>query len=105
MSIWLAAAVVLASARLVAGLRVHRYSRRHVVAQLTIAGRGIYFSRTPDGDWWALRLRRPRAAPACSWPASGGEPPDIGVREPRRPSGPGPRAAAACVELPRPSSR
>jgi hypothetical protein len=35
-----------------AGLRVRRRGPGHVVAQLTLAGRGLYFSRTPDGDWW-----------------------------------------------------
>jgi hypothetical protein len=65
------------------GLSVQRHSPHHVTAQLTVAGRGLYFSRTPDGNWWALRLRRHRVR--CSWPDAGEPPPDIGVREPRRP--------------------
>jgi len=79
------------------GLRFKRYSRRHIAARLTVAGRGIYYSRTPDGSWWKLRLRG--HAPRCPRPSAGEDPPDIGVREPRRPFGPGP-AAAARIELP-----
>ena len=40
----LAVLLLLASA-----LRVKRYSRRHVEIRFTVAGRGLYFSRTPDG--------------------------------------------------------
>ena len=80
-----------------AGLRVKRYSRSHVVARLTIARRGLYVSRTPDGTWWKLRLRR--RVVGCCGPERGDEPPDIGMREPRRPRGPGP-ASSAHVGLP-----
>ena len=73
------------------GLRVRRYSRVHVVAQLTFGGRGLYFSRTPDGIWWRLRLRARCGAPA----RPPDEPPDAGVREPRRPRSPQPPALAA----------
>ena len=76
-------------------VRVRRYSRRHVVASLTVQDRGIYFSRTPDGDWWKLRLRRRH----CARPNDDEDPPDSGVREPRPPAGAGP-ASGARLELP-----
>ena len=89
----LATLVVLAGT---GGLSIRRYSRSHVVAQLAIAGRGIYFSHTPDGAWWRLRLRPCRRV--CEDRSGWGEPPAAGgVREPRRPLGPGPIAGA--VEL------
>ena len=80
---------------LASALRVRRYSRGHVAMRLTIVGRGLYFSRTPDGIWCRLRLRR--CAPTCCAPRPGDEPPDIGVREPRNPPGPAP-VAAACLD-------
>ena len=81
------------------GLSVRRYSATHVAAQLAIAGRGLYFSRTPDGAWWRLRLHPCRRT--CEDRSGWGEPPPrSGVREPRRPLGPGPIAGA--VELERP---
>lgn len=78
-------------------LSVKRYSAAQLEASLTIRGRGIYFSRTPDGRWFKLRLRPHR----CDWPTTGNEggPPDIGVREPRRPTGPS-RGSVASLELP-----
>lgn len=78
------------------GIRLRRYSARHLAAELTIAGRGLYVSHTPDGTWWRLRLRARRCAleDRGAW---GDPPPDIGVREPRPPRGPDPLAAA--VEL------
>ena len=83
---------------LAAGLRIRIYSRRRIVAELAFAGRGLYFSRTPDGDWWKLRLRRRRCAPTGgTWPAD--DPPGAGTREPRRPPGPRPLAAAARPDL------
>ena len=81
------------------GLTVRRYSASHVVAQLAIAGRGLYFSRTPDGTWWRLRLRPCRRVyeDRSGW----GEPPAVcGVREPRRPLAPGPNAAAIELDPP-----
>lgn len=80
-------------------MRVHRYSQHHLVVELTLAGRGLYLSRTPDGTWWKLRLRRRRCphAPSSEPPEPPGE---TGVREPRRPSGPGPLGAAVELELP-----
>src|ERR1700722_6256531 len=77
---------------LVTGLRVRRYSPSHVVAQLTVAGRGLYLSRTSDGTWWRLQLRR--GCPARQWPEPE-DPPDIGTREPRRPRGPQPTSSSA----------
>jgi hypothetical protein len=78
---------------LAVGLRVRRYSPTHIVAQLTVRGRGLYFSRTPDGTWWRLRLRA-RCAPTCS--GSGfDDPPAAGTPEPRRPPGPRPLTPAA----------
>jgi hypothetical protein len=38
------------------------YSASRIGAQLTIDGRGFYFSRTPDGAWRRFRLRRRRCA-------------------------------------------
>jgi hypothetical protein len=76
-----------------------RHSAVWVDAQLTIAGRGFYFSRTPDGVWWRFRLRarRCRFEDRSGW---GEPPPDVGVREPRRPLGPDPLAAAIELEPP-----
>jgi hypothetical protein len=80
--------IVLTASR---GLEVRRYSRGHITAQLTLRGHGLYVSRTPDGTWWKVRLRA--CPPPCAQPGDWGEPPpDIGVREPRRPLGPGPSA-------------
>ena len=81
------------------GLSVQRYSPSHVVAQLAIAGRGVYFSRTADGTWWRLRLRP--CGLRCEDRSGWGEPPaGNGVREPRRPLGPGPSARAIALDLP-----
>lgn len=82
---------------LVASVRVHRYSRGHTTAQATLAGRGLYVSKTPDGIWWAVRLRR-RACPSAAWWPDDGPPPSSGVREPRRPVGPGPRAMTDALD-------
>ena len=92
----LTALVVLAGT---GGLSIRRYSATHVAAQLGIASRGLYFSRTADGAWWRLRLRPCRRVreDRSEW---GEPPPRSGVREPRRPLGPGPIAGA--VELERP---
>jgi hypothetical protein len=101
MVLWVAVAASVSAAVLAAtgGLSVRRYSGTHVVARLAIAGHGLYFSRTPDGIWWRLRLRpcRRRCEDRSSW---GDPPPDVAVREPRRPLGPGPLAGGVEVELP-----
>ncbi|HET9739084.1 MAG TPA: hypothetical protein VFP78_13285, partial [Solirubrobacteraceae bacterium] len=89
MVLWVAVAACVSTAVLAAtgGLSVRRYSGAHVVAHLAVAGRGLYFSRTPDGIWWRLRLRPCRRQTddrfSCDDP-----PPDVAVREPRRPLGP-----------------
>jgi hypothetical protein len=81
-------------------LRVHRYSPVHVDGRLAVAGRGLFFSRTPDGVWWRLRLRPCRRVleDRDSW---GEPPPEGGVREPRRPIGPPPRADQIALDEPR----
>jgi hypothetical protein len=82
---------------LIARVRVHRYSRGHVTVQATLAGRGLYISKTADGVWWAVRVRRRDCPPTSWWPDDG--PPEYGgVREPRLPPGPGPLAAADAVD-------
>jgi hypothetical protein len=95
MLVWLSLAAPAAILVLAAtgGLSVRRYSAHHVAGHVSVRGRGLYFSRTPDGAWWRLRLRPCRRR--CEDRGSGGEPPpDGGVREPRRP-GPAPVAGAA----------
>jgi hypothetical protein len=99
MSTYTLLVLVAAVSVLVASVRVHRFSRGHLTAQLTLASRGLYVSKTPDGVWWAVRLRRRDCAPASWWPDD--EPPSSGVREPRHPIGPGPLAAADAID-PRP---
>ena len=80
------------------GLSVRRYSATHVAAQLAIAGRGPTEPH-PDGAWWRFRLRPCRRT--CEDRSGSNEPPPrSGVREPRRPLGPGPIAGA--IELERP---
>jgi hypothetical protein len=39
---------------------VRRYSPSHVVGEVSVASRGLFFSRTPDGIWWRVRLRARR---------------------------------------------
>ena len=85
------------AALLAASLRVRRYLPGHMTVQATLAGRGLYITRTPDGAWWAIRLRRRRCEPAGSWPDERG-PEAGGVREPCRPIGPGPLAAADAID-------
>jgi hypothetical protein len=102
MLLWLLPASLLAFAVLTVsgGLSVRRYPSSHVVAQLAVAGRGLYFSRTADGAWWRLRLRPCRRV--CEDRGGWGEPPpDAGVREPRRPEGPGPLAGWVELDPPR----
>lgn len=54
MTVWLLLVVVLLTPPalvLTGALRVRRHSRGHVVGSLAVSGRGVFFSRTPDGDW------------------------------------------------------
>lgn len=99
MTVWLVAATVLATTVLVCcQLRVRHYSGTHLVAHLSVLGRGLYFSRTADGGWAKLLVRERRR---CGWPGEAGDsPPDIGVREPRRPLDRGPGAGAAELSPP-----
>jgi hypothetical protein len=102
MVIWLLVAVLTAVTVLaVTGvLEVRRFSRTHLTAKLAIRRRGIFISRTPDGTWWRVRLRPAR----CEWTPPmdfGDAPPDSGVREPRRPLGPGPAAGTISLDPPR----
>jgi hypothetical protein len=95
MTLWLAIGgafvlgVVIANA-----VNVRRYSPTHVVGEIALGGRGLFFSRTLDGTWWHLRLRSHRCntTPPGDWRDG---PPDAGVREPRRPPPSGPRTASA----------
>lgn len=99
MSLALIALIALAALLFAQGLRVRRYSGTHVVVTLTVAGRGLFYTRVPDGPWWRVRLRRRRCGGPCGWPEDEDGPPDIGVREPRGPTGPGP-ALSERLELP-----
>jgi hypothetical protein len=80
-------------------LRVRRYSAVHVDGRLGVAGRGVFFSRTPDGVWWRLRLR-PCQRVLEDRDGWGEPPPESGVREPRRPLGPHPRADQIALDEP-----
>jgi hypothetical protein len=78
---------------------VRRYSPSHVVGEVSLAGRGLSVSRTPDGIWWRVRLGGRRCT--TTYPADWGDaPPDAGVREPCDPPGRGPLNAAAALEPP-----
>jgi hypothetical protein len=64
---------------------ITRFSPTHVEASASFRGRGLFFSRTADGTWWALRLRKRQ----CTDPLPPTDPSSAGgVREPRRPDGP-----------------
>ena len=83
-------------------LRVRRYSVAHLEGRLAVAGRGLFFSRTPDGIWWRVRLRARRCS--TTYPADWGDPPpEGGVREPRRPL-PGGRASGVRLAPPDPGA-
>ena len=96
---FLAGAVVVAGLVATGSLSVQRHSCHHVTAQVAIGQRGVFFSRTLDGVWWRLRLRpcTRRCEDRSGW---GDTPPDAGVREPRRPLGPGPGASAVRLDAP-----
>jgi hypothetical protein len=100
MTLWLMMAAGFVVGVLAAhAVKVHRYSPRHVVGEISVAGRGLILSRTPDGIWWRVRLRGGRCT--TTYPADWGDaPPDAGVREPRRPPGRGPLKAASALEQP-----
>lgn len=74
-------------------VQVRRYSRVHLKVSVSVRGRGVFFSRTPDGAWRSLRPRR------CTergwWDDTDG----TGVREQRRPVGPD-LGTGAGLELP-----
>jgi hypothetical protein len=101
---WLVAGVAVAvatAAVLVASgmLSVRRYSGSHLVAHVAFSRRGLYLSCGPEGMLWRLRLRPWRAG--CEDLGSWGEPPsNSGVREPRRPLGPGPLADGIKLDPP-----
>jgi len=97
MTSYAVAVMISAVSLLAASVRVRRYSRAHVTAQATVAGRGLYVSKTPDGVWWAIRIRQCVCTPTSPWP-DGGPPWSSGVREPRRPVGPGPLDAADAID-------
>ena len=99
MLLWLLSASSLAVVLIATGGLAVRRNGSHVVAQLAVGGRGLFFSRTPDGVWWRLRLRPCRRA--CEDRSGWGEPPpDSGVREPRPRPGPGPLAGVVELEPP-----
>ena len=100
MPLWLAVAGAFVAGLVLANaVSVRRYSRRHIAGEIALGGRGLFFSRTPDGTWWSVRLRRRRCSTTS--PADWGDPPpDGGVREPRRPLAPGPRGTAVTVRPP-----
>jgi hypothetical protein len=95
-AVWLLA-VVAATALVAMSVRVRRYFPGHLTLQATLAGRGLYLTRTPDGTWWAIRLRHRRCRPA-GWGPDDAGPESTGVREPRRPLGPGPLAAGEAID-------
>jgi hypothetical protein len=100
MTVWLAIAGAFVFGVCVANaVSVRRYSPRHVVGEVALGGRGVFFSRTPDGTWWRLRLRSRRCTTTApdDWDDL---PPDDGVREPRRPVGPGPLTSSAKLQPP-----
>lgn len=61
---WLVA-LALPLAVIAASVRVRRYSATHLTAEVTIAGRGLYFSRTEDRVWSACG----GGSGCAAWPA------------------------------------
>jgi hypothetical protein len=100
MTLWLAVAGAFAFGVVVANaVGVRRYARHHLAGEIAPGGRGLFFSRTPDGTRWRLRLRPLRCS--TTYPADWGDaPPDGGVREPRRPPGLGPLTASVKLQPP-----
>jgi len=99
-SAWLViVAAFLAGVCVANAVSVRRYSPCHVVGEVAVRGRGLFFGWTPDGTWWLVRLRSRRCT--TTYPADWGDAPaNAGVREPRRPLGPGPLNAAVTLEPP-----
>src|SRR3954470_22816620 len=57
MFVWLAVAgAFVAELVLANAVSVRRFSRRHIAGEVALRGRGLFFSRTPDGTWWSVRL-------------------------------------------------
>jgi len=103
MTLWLAlAGAFFLGVAAANAVRVRRYSASHIVGQVALGGRGLFFSRTPDGTWWKLRLHPRRRSCSTVYPADWGDdaPPDGEVREPRPPSGPGPLSASVQLQPP-----
>jgi hypothetical protein len=101
MTLWLMAAGFVGGVVAAHAVTARRYSPSHFVAELSLAGRGVFFSRTPDGVWWRVRFGGRRCT--TTFPADWGDaPPDAGVREQRRPPGRGPLNAAAASQPPDP---
>jgi hypothetical protein len=100
MPLWLAVVGAFGAGLILAdAVSVRRYSRGHIAGEIALGGRGLFFSRTPDGTWWSVRLRRRRCG-MTHLADSGDAPPDGGVREPRPPPGSGPRSSAATLKPP-----
>ena len=100
MTLWLAVAGAFTSGVVVANaVSVRRYARHQLAGEVALGGRGLFFSRTPDGTWWRLRRRARRCS--TTYPADWGDaPPAGGVREPRRPPGLGPLQASVKLQPP-----
>ena len=100
MTLWMAVAGgFLAGLVLANAVSVRGYSPRHLAGEVALRGRGLFFSRTPDGTWWRLRLRTRRCE--TTYPAGWDDaPPNGGVREPRRPPGPGSFGAPVKLQPP-----
>lgn len=100
MTLWLAmAGAFLFGVAAANAVSVRRCSPSHIVGRVALGGRGLFFDRTPDGTWWKLRLRARRCRTTAP-PECGDAPPDGGVREPRRPPGPGPLSASVKLQPP-----
>jgi len=77
-------------------LSVRRYSGGLIVGEVAAGGRGVYFDREPGRFHVEIRLLRgPRTG--APFPGPPDDPPDAGVREPRRPPPPEPRSGSASL--------
>jgi hypothetical protein len=96
MVLWLLLVSLVAFAVLTTSVR--RYSSSHVAVQFASAG-----CTWPDRGWRVVAAAAALCRRVCEDRGRWGDPPpDTGVREPRRPEGPGPRAG--WVELVPPRS-